>query len=273
VLPLDVFAGQDLVVLARYDGSGQVPLRVEGRSATGTVTWSTTAQFPLRDAGNRFVPRLWAAQRLGWLAAEKRKRGGNAELDAEIRSLGERYGIPTEFSSYLVLEPGMQVADLRRDASALRPNAASPVPLTAGSRLSDVAVTGAAGAAKTSSQEERFERARQAAAQREVKSVAELDSTSQVAQGGAYRQIGARQFTQQQALWVDQRYTQAQRLVKVKAFSPLYFELVSKLSGLNEVLVLGDQVLVSGRTVAIQVGPDGAERMSEREVADLVKAW
>jgi Ca-activated chloride channel family protein len=272
VLPLDLFAGQDLVVLARYDGSGTARLRVEGRSATGTVTWTSDAAFLARENGNRFVPRLWAAQRLGWLAAEKRKNGGTTELDAEIKSLGERYGIPTEFSSYLVLEPGMQMADRRLDARS-RVNA-SPA-ATPAMRLGEVVVTGAAAdlSSKAVSQEARFEQARQAAAQRETKSLAALDSASRAAQGSAIRQIGARQFSQQQGAWVDQRYTQSQRLLKVKAFSPLYFELVSKLSGLSEVLVLGEQVIVSGRAVAIQVGPDGAERMSEREMAELVKAW
>ena len=113
VLPagaLDVFAGQDLVVLARYNGDGRATVLLEGESADGPVTWSTQASFPAQSRENPFVARLWAAQRVGWLAAEKRKRGSSTEMDAEIRSLGERYGIPTEFSSYLVVEPGMQVA-------------------------------------------------------------------------------------------------------------------------------------------------------------------
>jgi hypothetical protein len=87
------------------------------------------------------------------------------------------------------------------------------------------------------------------------------------------RQVGARQFLQQGNVWTDQRYTPSQRTVQVKAFSPLYFELVQKLTGLSEALVLGEEVLVAGRTVAIQVGSAGLERMSERELAELVKAW
>jgi len=59
----------------------------------------------------------------------------------------------------------------------------------------------------------------------------------------------------------------------VKAFSPLYFELVDKLDGLKDALTLGDQVLVAGRLVAIQVGPSGRDRMTPQELTDLVKAW
>jgi Ca-activated chloride channel family protein len=108
-LPVDLYAGQDLILLARYDGNGDATIRLDGQSAEGPVHWSTRASFPAHERSNPFVGRLWAAQRLGWLAAEKRKNGGTTELDAEIKSLGERFGIPTEFSSYLVVEPGMQI--------------------------------------------------------------------------------------------------------------------------------------------------------------------
>jgi hypothetical protein len=42
---------------------------------------------------------------------------------------------------------------------------------------------------------------------------------------------------------------------------------------LREALALGDEVLVSGQQVAIQVGATGLERMTAAELADLVKAW
>ena len=87
------------------------------------------------------------------------------------------------------------------------------------------------------------------------------------------RQVGARQFIQQGKVWTDQRYVPTQRTVQVKAFSPLYFELLDRLDGLKDALTLGDEVIVSGRTLAIQVGASGLERMKPQEVSDLVKAW
>ncbi|MGH7634901.1 MAG: VWA domain-containing protein, partial [Gemmatimonadaceae bacterium] len=111
VQPVDIFAGQDLVLLARYSGSGAARVDVDGQTNAGPITWSTTVNFPDRDRENAFVPRLWATQRIGWLSAEKRKAvadgGSTSEIDREIRELGERWGIPTEFSSYLVREPNV----------------------------------------------------------------------------------------------------------------------------------------------------------------------
>ena len=102
----------------------------KGSRPSGRTSWTTGAQFGRRVNNNAFVPRLWAAQRIGWLAAEKRRRGGNTEMDAEIRSLGERYGIPTEFSSYLVVEPGMNVR--RANAHRTRADVGAIVPAMAG---------------------------------------------------------------------------------------------------------------------------------------------
>ena len=173
--PLDVFAGQDLVLLARYEGDGRATIRIDGQSASGRASWTTDAQFGRRVTQNAFVPRLWATQRIGWLAAEKRRRGGNTEMDAEIKALGERYGIPTEFSSYLVVEPGMRAAVVGRARDM-------------GAGMPALATNGApASAPAPSAAEARFEMSRQAAAQRDAKSIAVIDSMSAVS---GTRQVG-----------------------------------------------------------------------------------
>jgi Ca-activated chloride channel family protein len=269
---LDIFAGQDLVLLARYDGDGDATVRIEGQSAGGRTSWTSRAQFSRRSTSNAFVPRLWAAQRIGWLAAEKRRGGATHEIDAEIRSLGERFGIPTEFSSYLVVEPGMNVA------SSVRGNIGGVVANRARANdggMNQVVTTGVGAAPPATpaptANEARFELSRQAAAQRDAKSLAALDAMSDTSSGA--RQVGARQFIQQGKVWTDQRYVPTQRTVQVKAFSPLYFELLDRLDGLKDALTLGDEVIVAGRNLAIQVGASGLERMKPQELSDLVKAW
>ena len=275
VLPsgsLDIFAGQDLVLLARYEGDGNATVRIEGRSPDGRVSWTSRSEFSRRTKQNAFVPRLWAAQRIGWLAAEKRRNGGNREMDEEIKSLGERYGIPTEFSSYLVVEPGMNV---RRDravgGAALSPRVERLQSVGATMVDSAAAMRPPAAVPAPTANEARFEQSRQAALQRDAKTLAAFDAMAPTQQG--LKQIGARQFTQQGKVWVDQQYSQKQVLVQVKAFSPLYFELLEKLDGLKEALTIGDEVIVSGKRVAIQVGSTGLERMTAQQLTDLTKVW
>ena len=281
---VDIFAGQDLVVLARYDGDGDASLRLEGESADGPVTWTTRARFAGRDRANPFVARLWAAQRVGWLAAEKRRNGGTPELDGEIRSLGEKYGIPTEFSSYLVVEPGMQVA-----------NASPPLRFRDGTRLDAVVTTGAAAAAPLrkgernaasdaaaatqrppsaplTANEARFEAARASAAQRESKSLATLDSLSPAA-SATQRRVGERLLRLANGVWTDARYTTALRTVRVKPYSPAYFQLMQRIDALPPLFATGDRLIVAGRVAAIELVADGAESLTARELDALVRDW
>ncbi|MEP7086002.1 MAG: VWA domain-containing protein, partial [Gemmatimonadota bacterium] len=111
--PVDLFAGQDLVLLTRYTGSGSARLSFDGRSATGPVHWESNVDFPDHDRDNAFVPRLWATRRIGWLSASRRQNGASPEVDDELRMLGERYGIPTELTSYLVQEPQQVATPIR----------------------------------------------------------------------------------------------------------------------------------------------------------------
>lgn len=262
-LPVDLYAGQDLILLARYDGNGDATIRLDGRGAEGAVHWTTHAAFPARESANPFVGRLWAAQRLGWLAAEKRRNGATTELDGEIRSLGERFGIPTEFSSYLVVEPGMQVATgdvRRRDAVPM----SAPRPQGAGASAADVRAPA----------ERRFEEAKKDAFQRAATNMAVLDSLAAPArERGVVRSAGGRLFHLQDSVWTDARYVPSMRTIRVRAYSPLYFQLVQRLTGLREALVVGDRVVVAGRAVAIAIAPDGAEQMTERNMSDVARSW
>jgi Ca-activated chloride channel family protein len=279
--PIDVFAGQDLILLARYDGHGDATLHLEGRSADGPVTWTTRVDFPDRERNNPFVARLWAAQRIGWLAAEKRKNGGTTELDSEIRSLGERYGIPTEFSSYLVVEPGMQLAAtpaaVRRDAATSSPQANGAAGAASTARRErtmsalDVSTTAAPSQPQVSANEARFEAAKASAAQREVKSMASLDSAT--ATVSTQRRAGDRLFALANGVWTDARFSDRLRTVRVKPFSPLYFELVKRLDGAQDAFALGDRVIIAGRSVAIELAPNGLESMPASDLDALERGW
>jgi Ca-activated chloride channel homolog len=298
-LPTDIFAGQDLVVFARYAGDGDGRIIVEGRTANGPVTWTERVRFPDRERRNSFVARLWAAQRAGWLSAERRRNGASPELDDELRELGTRYGIPTELSSYLVLEPGMQPVNRRQLGAA-------------GVQLSDVVVTGTASArADTStvtilrgrevardgssgrgrnaspapaaapeaaSREQRFEMAKAASAQRAATTLSAVDSVSADYANAGVRRIGTRTFSMIDGAWTDARYVKTMRTVRVKPYSAAYFALVERLDDLRAPFALMGAngtpgVVVAGRAVAITVAGDGVETISARELTAIEAGW
>jgi hypothetical protein len=116
-LPADIFAGQDLVLFARYAGNGNGRIIVEGAPRTVPSRGRNRCGFPTASGATASSPACGrAARRLAVGGATPQRR--IAELDDELRELGTRYGIPTELSSYLVLEPGMQ--EPLRDSSARR---------------------------------------------------------------------------------------------------------------------------------------------------------
>jgi Ca-activated chloride channel family protein len=255
---VDLFAGQELTILARYQGSApRGRITITGQSPDGPVTWVTDAQFPQQRTQDAFVGRLWATQRVGWLSAERRKNGASAELDAEIRELGTRWGMPTELTSYLVLEPGMVAA-----RSPVTRSGRQPIPLQA----QDASGAGVAAPPPTA-----FESARQAAEMRGARSVGEVEAKLDASR---MRRTGDRVFTLVDSVWIDTRAEAAQaRTVRVRPYSAAYFALIERHAELREILAVGERVEVRGRAVTLVLAPDGVERLATGELAAFSRDW
>ncbi len=198
-------------MLARYERDGATRLRFAGTTASGPVEWTSRVVFPESSRENSFIARLWATQRVGYLSAEKRRHGGSSEVDDEIRELGEQYGIPTEFSSYLVLEPGMDPRRLRGNLNA------PPPPAVLQSRIEGAvtAPAAAAGAAKST-----FESARTSADQRAATTLSAADEASGVSRDkDGLRRAGNRLFVMRDSVWTDTGLKDSMQRVKVRAYS------------------------------------------------------
>jgi hypothetical protein len=259
---VDIFAGEDLVILARYDGSGNAVLRFDGQTTSGPVSWTTRVYFPERSRENPFVARLWATQRVGYLSAEKRKHGGSQEINDEIRDLGERFGIPTEFSSYLVVEPGMNRN--RRDM--------------AGGSLGQVVVTGAS-TARAPAAAVQFEAAKSAAAQRSATNLSAADSAvgmgdyASAGRGSNVTRAGNVTLVLRDSVWTDVRYKKSGMVLQVKPFSDAYFKLIEMVPDLREPFSVGERAIVAGRSMAIELTPSGKESLTDRDVALIRDRW
>jgi Ca-activated chloride channel family protein len=253
---VDIFAGEDLVILSRYDGSGNAVVRFEGQTTNGPVSWSTRVHFPERSRENQFVARLWATQRVGYLSAEKRKHGGSQEINDEIRELGERFGIPTEFSSYLVLEPGMK----QRTAMGAGVN-----------QLSSVVLRGATSAPPPATVQ--FEAAKTAAAQRSVTTLSAADAASGTRDDAQLRRGGSVTFVLRDSVWTDVRYKKTGTMLRVKPFSEAYFKLMELVPELREAFSVGERVIVAGSSMAVELTSSGEERLTDRDIALIRDRW
>jgi Ca-activated chloride channel family protein len=253
----DVFFGEELVIFGRYRGTGRGEIVVTGQRMGRTERFIVPAEFEASENSNVFIPRLWASRRIGELTRQIRIEGQSEALLREVRELGLRYGILTEYTSYLVLEPGMQARaerDLLQRAPA--PAAMAGEEAVARSRAS-ASMMGAGNLAAADA----------AASNR-------LDELASAGGGrGPAKRIGGRVFVLRGGIWTDAAHRDSLRTVEVAPFTDAYFQLVRALPELAPLLGAGESVIVAGRNTSIAIVERGARAWRTGELESVVRRF
>jgi len=97
----DIFKGSQLLVLGKYRNGGHDGATLTGSTQGSTRKFAYEVNFSSDDR-NDFIPRLWATRRIGYLVDQLRLHGENKELVEEVVRLSKKYGIITEYTSFLV---------------------------------------------------------------------------------------------------------------------------------------------------------------------------
>jgi Ca-activated chloride channel homolog len=257
----DLFYGEELVVFGRYKGHGSGTIVVTGERNGKPERIPVSAAFSPSEPGNDFIPKLWAARQVGDLTRQIRLEGASSSLVDQVRQLGLRYGILTEYTSYLVQEP----------TAIARPG--TPVPLEedqmGGSRNS---------AAQTGTRA--FERAKTSAKLSDSKSLAAAEAAASdrlesLSREGAVapetRRAGGRLFVRRGRVWTDVAQADRITLTDVAAYSKAYFELVRLLPEVAPCLSVGEEILIAGRSASVRIGPSGVEIWQPGQLAALVR--
>jgi Ca-activated chloride channel homolog len=271
----DLFAGEELVLFGRYEGSGRGRLEVSGRRDSRTERFTTEAVLPARETGNDYIPRLWAARRIGDL--DRRIRSAQAdgatraqvdELVEELRSTALRYGLLSEYTAYLVQEPGVVVAGVPGPAGAARGAGRRSIAAAAGGQTA-------------------VQRAEEARRGREVSSMADVAAVQHMAAGrlapdgvsgtggegvataAGARIVAGRTFVVRDGAWEDVRHATSRPTVHVEPFSPAYFVLLRALPELGLVLRELDAAVISGERVSISFATGGVESIDAVELARI----
>lgn len=100
----DVFLGTQLTLAGKYAGYGNARVVISGEISGVKKNWSYDVTFP-SQASNNFVERIWALKKVGYLLDQVALEGETAELKEQIKQLAIKYGIPTPYTSYLVISP------------------------------------------------------------------------------------------------------------------------------------------------------------------------
>src|SRR5439155_23307283 len=213
----DLFGGDELVVFGRYrgagspkgvpDGPGERVVTVTGRRSEREERFSTGARFGSEQPGTDYIQQLWAARKAGALSSDIRLHGQNPEIVNELKRLALRYGILTEYTSYLVQEPN-QLA-VRPLLDRIAPAAAAQV----GALSVDQARREAKSAAVANAAE-----------------AADMDEAMRGrVTGHASRRVGGRLFVRRDSVWTDVAHGDSLPVVQVAAFSDAYFALLRAL--------------------------------------------
>lgn len=129
----DVFLGSQVVLAGEYSGSGDAVVEISGKISGKEEKMSYPVVFP-SSSSNAFVERAWAVKRVGFLLDEIALEGESAEWVEEVKTLANAYGIPSPYTSYVVVtsEGKQATRDVgAQGAMANLPTAAAPFALGA----------------------------------------------------------------------------------------------------------------------------------------------
>ncbi len=116
---LDLFAGQQLVLVGRYRGQGAAKLKISGRVGNEPHSFEYDVDFagPSTSTQFSFAARLWAVRRIGEIIDLIDLQGQNSELIDELVRLSTEHGVLTPYTAYLAddLASPMELSDLENN--------------------------------------------------------------------------------------------------------------------------------------------------------------
>jgi hypothetical protein len=171
-----------------------------------------------------------------------------------------RYGLLSDYTSYLVQEPTL----VAQQAVGGVTGAAPPPSATAARRA--MVGNGAAGEAAVRS----ADRARM---NREARSEADVEQAQKafadLSRDASTRSVAGRHFTRDGQTWKDVTHTSKQRVIAVQPFSAAYFALLRRLPELEPYFKQLADVLVAGKLVSIQVSSGGVKTLADAELVRI----
>jgi Ca-activated chloride channel family protein len=253
----DLFRGEQLVIVGRYDGNGDATVSLGG-TVNGTArSFTAEVSLPRRASERPFIAKLWATRRVGFLLDQIRLHGDSKELRDEVAELARRYGIVTPYTAYLIVEDeaARNVPMIDRTLQVIGQSQAANQEMSrmyeqakreksgdaaVGNSLALKALSVAQSAAAPAAANKLLNRGQTGAAAKGAELV------EQSLQAQATRFVNGRTFYQNGNAWIDERIQKRQnaRRSQVQFGSPEYFELVHRHPEANAWFALGRNVQV-----------------------------
>jgi Ca-activated chloride channel family protein len=230
----DLFAGTQLILTGRYRGDGPTRITLTGEVEGEQREFVYEGRFRT-EGGDDFIPRLWAARKIGYLLTQIRLHGEREEWVDAVIELSTRYGIITPYTSFLIQEDLWTEAGREEAADQFL---ALPPPVAAGAP----AVEMAEGDAEL----------------RAAEAVSGAMLPEEVAQ--VVRHVGSKTFVLRDGVWIDTAFDpEAMEPVRVSFGSPSFFDLLASRPGWGSYMALGSRVIFVAEGVAYEVTEGDAD--------------
>lgn len=274
----DVFAGEQISVLGRFDKPGKHQLVIEGEVNGEKRAFEYSVDLAVNATDKAYLPRMWAVRRVGFLMDQVRQNGENKELRDEIVRLGTKFGIVTPYTSFLIVDDselggvnGPRPEGARRDRNVfggdgrgVRTGSPAEAPSdqkgedsvdasksNADRRHNDTddeareveekerAKIGGAAAGRGQS----LRRAKRAEALKKD-GASEAEAAAKASQ--VIKTVGDRSFVWSNDVWIESDLTNGELFsaVKVEYLSDRYFEISRRKDGSSKILALGTEVIL-----------------------------
>jgi Ca-activated chloride channel family protein len=272
----DMFRGSQILVAGRFRGGHRGDGHDDGHGTNGRggrrdvhaeVTLSGLVngeeqRFHLRQDLSRsrheeFVALIWASRKIGTLVDEIRRHGQNQELVDEIVRLSMKYGIITEYTSFLVREPSLINArtGAQEAADRFRVFNAEKLAEEVGGSAVNQSINAAA--------------QKQATLGGRLKGQSYRDAEGREVTIGGVTNVGARVFFRKQEAWVENTFAEDQEVLEIARFSRAQFQLVERDPALGRLMALGKEVLFLVNGNAVRIADTGIEELSEAQLGQL----
>jgi Ca-activated chloride channel homolog len=276
---MDLFAGEQLVLVGRYKKPGAAKVIVQGMIGDRQEKFDFPAALADKsgDESFAFIEKLWAVRRVGEILDELDLKGKNNELVKELVELATRHGILTPYTSFMANET-VNLHDVASNA------------IRADRRLEALDISDGSAGFTQRAMKGGMQRAPQAQAASSggsysygakpadmVETLKTINSSPAFRSGGGggagyagdadkeladvaqnIRNVGNRTFYQRSGRWVDSSLStdQESNAKRVKQFSDEYFELARRNGRtLSQYMVFDEPVLLNLDNQAYLIEP------------------
>ncbi len=249
----DLFSGTQLMVAGRYrlsaGDSGKSTIRLSGSVNSDKYEFSLRTDLKAVSESsevNSFIPRLWAARKIGYLLNQIRHQGENSEWVDAVIQLSIRYGIITPYTSFLIEEDDLFSGEgWEEEAHELVQEYSGP---SVGAEAVDKADA------------ESNLRSAEAVPQ----SGMPVNQYTGEIQQPRIKYVGDKTFFLQGEVWIDSQYdASVMTPIEIGFGTDVYYQLLIARPGWGKYLALGEQVifLADGEVYQIVPGEQGISNL------------